>query len=103
MNENFDNQYQFKSEIFYEEFKILTCPNKILKQFDIFYENFNSNKDNENNNYENEINIINDNDINFNNNIINVSKEKNIEKVNKINLSNYLTLILYYDFKYLIL
>ena len=91
MNENFDNQYQIKSEMFYEEFKILTCPNKILKQIDIFYENYNKNKVNENNNYENEINIINDNDINFNNNIINVSKEKNIEKVNKINLSNYLT------------
>ena len=91
MNENFDNQYQFKSEIFYEEFKILTCPNKILKQFDIFYENYNNNKDKENNNYENEINIINDNNINFNNNIINDSNEKNIEKVNKINLSNYLT------------
>ena len=91
MNENFDNQYQFKSEIFYEEFKILTCPNKILKQFDIFYENFNSNKDNENNNYENEINIINDNNINFNNNNINDSNEINKEKVNKINLSNYLT------------
>ena len=91
MNENFDNQYQIKSEMFYEEFKILTCPNKILKQIDIFYENYNKNKVNENNNYENEINIINDNDINFNNNIINVSNEKNIEKVNKINLSNYLT------------
>ena len=91
MNENFDNQYQIKSEMFYEEFKILTCPNKILKQIDIFYENYNKNKVNENNNYENEINIINDNDINFNNNIINVSNEKKIEKVNKINLSNYLT------------
>ena len=90
-NKSFDNQYIFKSEMFYEEFKILTCPNKIFKQFDNFYKNKNNNKNNENNDYENITNNVNDNALNFNNNIINDSNKINIEKINKLNLSNYLT------------